>query len=573
MARIGVFIDSMGQTVPLFFREKILSILKEIPEINFILEVEDLNSHDCLQRMVKHLEKGDIDRVLIIGGSPKTYESSFQKFGYPTPLNPYLFSIANIREQVLWTLSTEDAIAKAKHVILKSLHMLNYLIPIKSEEIPLKPEVLIIGGGISGISTALALANSGIHVTIIEKEKGLGGCVNDLRIFYQDLKDARKWVEEKISEVSRNQRIDILTQCQLIHLKGHIGRFEAKVRKFDGSEIILSPSIIIVASGFERETEKKGIYAFHKVKTLSELEKWISQENGSVLHCDGKEVQTLTFILDIVNEDIKIDSINAIKQALILQEKFQCQSIILCKDVKVSSDGLERLYRKAREHGVLFFKYEEPPRLSLVNGQLKIDFKDTSVIKKEDQWPVSIISDIIVISEAFKPSKLNGMTSRILGIHLGENGFLMEDNPQLIRVRSNRRGIFIVSGCRFPQTLSEAMIEADAVAQEVISLLEKGTYAYDLSVAEVDPNKCALCYTCPRLCPHAAITIEKYSDKNIYFTPIKGEPLKWWAAKVDPASCYGCGICVSECPAKAIRLQHMPAELIYSQMGFKEIKI
>ncbi len=128
----------------------------------------------------------------------------------------------------------------------------------------------------------------------------------------------------------------------------------------------------------------------------------------------------------------------------------------------------------------------------------------------------------------------------------------MEDNPQLLRVRSNRRGVFVAGGCRFPQEISESLIEARAVAQEVMGLLSKGSYVYDLAVAEVDPKKCAVCYTCPRLCPHSAITIEKYAEKNIYAPAGTGKATEWGAAKVNPAACYGCGICVAECPAKAI---------------------
>ena len=86
------------------------------------------------------------------------------------------------------------------------------------------------------------------------------------------------------------------------------------------------------------------------------------------------------------------------------KETFECQVAILCKDVKVAADGMERLYRKAREKGVLFFKYEESPKLSIVNGQIQVDVKDTAAIQKEEQWPVSILSDLIVISEAFIPA-------------------------------------------------------------------------------------------------------------------------------------------------------------------------
>ena len=141
----------------------------------------------------------------------------------------------------------------------------------------------------------------------------------------------------------------------------------------------------------------------------------------------------------------------------------------------------------------------------------------------------------------------------------------MEDNPQLLRVRSNRRGIFVAGGCRFPQEVSESLTEARAVAEEVMGLLSKGDYTYDLAVAEVDPKKCAVCYTCPRLCPHSAITVEHYAEKNIYTIP--GREDKWGAAKVDPAACYGCGTCVAECPAKAIALRHLTDEQIYAQMN------
>jgi|GEM_PF-479639 len=567
MGQIAVFIDRMRQTIPNSFIEKLHPIIKEIPEIGFISVEEDLTSSDAIQRMSKRLEQGSVDRMIIIGGSPKNYESSFHRFGFTTPLNPYQFSVANIKQQSLWNLPEEESLKKTKEIILKSIRIVSLSKPIHTQTIPINPEVLIIGGGIAGISVALALAQSGIHVNLIEKEKVLGGGMNELRIFYQDLGDAQKWLEEKISDVTSNQNINLFTQTELIYLKGHIGRFEAKVRKFDETEIILHPSLIVVATGFKREIQREGIFAHRRVVTFSEIEKLISETKAPPLYWDGREIQTVTFIIDRVNEDIKIDSINAIKQALLLQNRFECQVIILCKDVKVSSDGMERLYRRARQEGVIFFKYEEPPKLSLVNGQFQIDIKDTSVIKKEDQWSVSILSDLIVLSESFKPNPSNEKISRLLGIHLGDNGFLMEDNPQLLRIRSNRRGIFILGGCRFPQTLSETLIEGNAVSEEVIRFLRNGTYTYELSVAEVDPQKCALCYTCPRVCPHSAITIEKYAERNIYITYGIPEQNQWPAAKVDPAACFGCGICVGECPAKAITLRHQPDELILTQMG------
>jgi heterodisulfide reductase subunit A-like polyferredoxin len=569
MARIGIFIDALRGSISTSFQERIASYVKGLPGIVFCLEEENLTSSEGLGRMAKRLEEGGVDRILIVGGSPKLYETSFQKWGPPLPFNPYLLTVANIREQAFWTTGDEEkAFQKAKGVIVKALRNASASQPIETQSLPLKAEVLVLGGGITGISIAQALAKSGVHVFLLEKGSQLGGRVLELQKFYNRPEEVQKWVEGKVSEVSRTSNITLFTQAELKHLDGHLGRFQAKIRGRNEMETVLQVSALVVATGYETQRERKGIYAHKRVITLSEMERLLSETKGSSLQYEGKDVGMVSYLLDGVNEDIKVDSINAIKQSLQLQESFQCQVTLLCKDVKVSTDGMERLYRKAREKGVVFFKYEEIPKLSIVNGQIQVDVKDTAPIQENRQWPVSILSDLIVISESFIPTRETENLSRLLKIHLGSRGFLMEDNPQLLRVRSNRRGIFVAGGCRFPQEVSESLTEARAVAEEVMSLLSKGGYTYDLAVAEVDPKKCAVCYTCPRLCPHSAITVELYAERNIYTIP--GREDKWGAAKVDPAACYGCGICVAECPAKAITLRHLTDEQIYAQMDLTE---
>ncbi len=571
MVRIGIFIDALQGSIPVSFREKIAAHVQTLPNIVFSSEEEDFTSSEGINRMADRLQAGGVDRIVIIGGSPKIYETSFHKLKYRLPLNPYLFAVANVREQALWSMADEEtALEKAKTIIDKTIRMVSNSKPIDAQSLPLKPEVLVLGGGIVGISIAQALARSGIHVVLLEKEPLLGGKAMELRKFYNRPEEVQKWMEERVSEVNKTPNITLFTHAELKRLDGHLGRFQANIRNPDGVETVLPFSAIVIATGYETQHQTKGIYEHKRVIALPEMETLLSETTGPALLQDGKKVEMVTFLLDGVNEDIKVDSINAVKQSLLLQETFQCQVAILCKDVKVAADGMERLYRRAREKGVLFLKYEEPPRLSIVNGQIQVDVKDTAAIQKTEQRSVSIISDLVVISEAFIPAPETERLSGLLGLHLGNRGFLMEDNPQLLRVRSNRRGIFVAGACRFPQEISESLIEARAVAQEVTALFSNGTYTYDLSVAEVDPKKCAVCYTCPRLCPHSAITVEKYAEKNVYITSGTGEEMKWGAAKVDPAACFGCGICVAECPAKAITLQHLTDAQIYAQMGLME---
>ncbi len=569
MARVGIFIDGLQGSVPTSFRDRLASYVEGLPQVVFCCLEEDLTSSEGLTRMTKRLEEGRVDRVLIVGGSPRLYETSFQKWGHALPFNPYLVTVANIREQAFWTTENEEkALEKAQGIITKTLRHASASQPIETQSLPLKPEVLVLGGGITGISITQALAKSGVHVFLLEKGSQLGGRVLELQTFYNRPGEVQKWVEEQVSEVSRMSNITLLTQVELKRLEGHLGRFQAHIRNRDGKEDVLHVSALVVATGYETERESKGIYGYKRVITLSEMERLLAGTKGLYFLWDGKVVETITFLLDEVNEDVKVDSINAVKQAFSLQERFACKVAILCKDVKVAADGMERLYRKVREKGGIFLKYDESPKLSIVNGQIRVDVKDTAAIQKKGQWPVSLLSDLVVIGEPFIPSRETENLSRLLKIRLGSRGFLMEDNPQLLRVRSNRRGIFVAGGCRFPQEVSESLIEARAVVEEVLALLSRREYTYDLAVAEVDPQKCAVCYTCPRLCPHSAITVEHYAEKTIY--TISGREQKWGAAKVDPAACYGCGICVAECPAKAITLRHLTDEQIYAQMNLME---
>ena len=568
MTRIGIFIDAMQESIPASFREKIAAAVKGLSNVVLCMEEGSLTSSEGLKRISKRIEEENVDRVVIIGGSPRLYETSFHKSAYRLPVNPYLFAVANVREQALWSMVDEDAaLEKAKTLVTKAVRSVSASKPIEQQSFPLKPEVLVLGGGIVGMFIAQALGRAGIQVTLVEKEKHLGGNALELRRFYSRPEEVQPWIEEKISEIRQMSQITVLTEAELKGLSGHVGRFQARILHHDGRETPLTPSAIVVATGYATQIERKGLYSHKRVISLAAMEKLLSENPGPAFQWDGKTVKTVTFLLDGVNEDVKVDSINAVKQGLLLQETRVCQVAILCKDVKVSADGMERLYRKAREKGVLFFKYDTSPRLSLVDGRIQVDVKDTAAIHKEEQWPVSILSDLLVVSEAFVPTPETERLCGLLKLHLGNRGFLMEDNPQLLRVRSNRRGIFLAGGCRFPQEVSESLIEARAAAQETIALLSKGTYTFDLSVAEVDPEKCAVCYTCPRLCPHSAITVEKYAAKNIYTVSGAGAENRWGAAKVDPAACFGCGICVAECPARAITLHHETDDQIYAQMG------
>ena len=117
------------------------------------------------------------------------------------------------------------------------------------------------------------------------------------------------------------------------------------------------------------------------------MEKLLAGSPDGSVTWKGRPVKTVVYLLDRTNDDIKIHTVNAVKQSIILQEK-GCRVVVFARDLKVSVAGMERLYRRAREKGVLFFKYDEPPVFSGTGEQISIEIQDLTILKKEDRATV-----------------------------------------------------------------------------------------------------------------------------------------------------------------------------------------
>lgn len=420
--------------------------------------------------------------------------------------------------------------------------------------IPLEKKVLVLGGGVSGIVIARFLAQLGIHVTIVEKTHRLGGgreWTAGCGTLYGDHDRSLRAV---IEELENHKNVTPIMGAELRRLNGQFGSFKALIVRDNGEMMSVASAIVVAATGCATKQEGAGSNLGERIIYLPDLGKLLAEKQDSPIVVNEKEVASVTFLLDRNNEDLKFDALSVFEQSLILRERFKCQVSVLCRDLKVSFTSGERLYLQAREAGVLFYKYDENPVLDKIKDQISVKLPDNTAIGNKGREIITLESDLLVIPETCLPPVDAEYICRLLGIRRENGGYLMDDNPQFMRVRSNRRGIFVTGACRSPQGSSETQQEAEAAAQEIAALLSPGRYNFGPLLAEVDANKCAVCYTCPRLCPHRAITVEKYAQQNVYRT-FGGEGTLLNAARVEPAACYGCGICVAECPAQAITLR------------------
>jgi heterodisulfide reductase subunit A len=169
-----------------------------------------------------------LGRVVVAACSPNVHVQAFRECVGEAGLNPYLLDIANIREQCAWVPS-EDATERAIDIVRSSIYGIRCSAPLENITINAETSVAVIGGGIAGMTAALALAKQGINVHIIEKSPTLGGNMVKIgKVFSPD-----KLTEEcamcslapVMGEVAKNKRIHIKTLAKVSGLKGHAGDF------------------------------------------------------------------------------------------------------------------------------------------------------------------------------------------------------------------------------------------------------------------------------------------------------------------------------------------------------------
>lgn len=545
--KIGIFVCDCGQSLnKMLDFEKLTAEVKNIPRVECVERHSFLCSQEGLEFIKNKIKELKLNRVVVAACSPKLIESKFFDILAKANLDRSFLLLANIREQCAWVFQDRaKATHKAIDIIASLVRKSLFLKSIERKDISLEKDVLVIGGGIAGLEAAIELSKLKGKVILIEKEAVLGGEVNYLASFHGTETTPKELINKKLEAVRKIKNIEVFYAAELVDLKGCFGDFSALIRR-EGKEITKQVGAVVVATGFKTDSTQQPYLSTEKMVSLKELEKLIVENNEILTKSKNKNV---CFLL---NKGNLILSKAALKNALFIREVYQSNVFVLTKNVLVAEEGLERLYQKARIAGVMFFKFDDQePQINICDTQLEISFEDQTVKEKDKaRGEIKIPCDLAIVEEEIKPQDGYERIQQILGINLGPADFYQEDNVTLFPVDSNRKGIYVVGSCRYPQSVSGTMVESSAAAFKIYDLLSEGKTTIDLDNAIVDPEKCVLCLTCIRSCPHKAIIID-YTDE---------------AAKVVESSCQRCGICVADCPAKAIQMANYTDEQILAEV-------
>jgi len=175
--RIGVYICQCGSNIAgIVDVEKVTEFAKGLPSVvvarNYKFTCSD-PGQDMIRNDIKEL---GLNRIVVASCSPRLHEPTFRRLLVSAGLNPYLFEMANIREQCSWVHEDREmATEKAKAMVSAAVRRVFYHEPLEMMEVPVNPNTLVVGGGIAGIQAALEIADSGHKVYLVERDPSIGG--------------------------------------------------------------------------------------------------------------------------------------------------------------------------------------------------------------------------------------------------------------------------------------------------------------------------------------------------------------------------------------------------------------
>lgn len=233
MERIGVFVCHCGTNIA--GTVDVAKVAEELGKVNGVVYSTHY-TYMCSsagQKMIEDkIHELNLTGVVLCSCSPRMHEKTFRSCAERAGLNAYKVEVANIREQCSWVMkemgdATEKAIALGKAAVAKTI----LDTPLIEGETPMTKRALVIGGGIAGITAALDIADAGFPVDIVEKDYTVGGKMAKLDKTFPTLDCASCIVTPKMTEVSQNPNIRILSYSEVAGVKGYIGNFDVDIKR------------------------------------------------------------------------------------------------------------------------------------------------------------------------------------------------------------------------------------------------------------------------------------------------------------------------------------------------------
>ncbi len=561
--RIGVYICWCGTNISRMVDvEDVARELSEMPGVVISKDYKYMCSDPGQALIIKDIKEHKLNRVVVSACSPRIHELTFRKALENAGLNPYMFQMANIREQVSWVHDDrEKATKKAKALVAAAINRVKWHESLDKRTVSINPSTLVIGGGIAGITAALELADTGSPVYLIEKTTELGGNMAKIDLTFPYLNSARQIIQEKIERTEHHPNIHVFKNTVVDEIFGYIGNFNSTIGN-NGSETDLKFGNIVVATGLRpfnpSGLENYGYGKFPDVITSLEFEQKLL--SGNILTNEGKDPENVVIIHCVGSRNqneheycSRTCCMTALKYANQLRSAIPNANIYQAyADMRAFGKGCEELYTSTSRKGIMFLMFDQQNDLPVIR---KADTGDSCkmVIEMNEKLSgekIEIPADMVILMVGLEAHEDAKKVSHTVGISMDSNSFFMEKHPKLDPVATTTSGVYVVGNCQAPKDIPDTITQAKAATARIMGTIKQGEVEVEVITAVVNEDICCGCKTCIQVCPYTAIT----------FDVIKG------VSVVNEAICKGCGTCGSTCPTGAIRSRHFTDNQILSQI-------
>jgi len=540
--RIGVFVCNCGINIGSVVN--VPEVAEFAATLPYVVHV-DQNLFSCSQdtqdRMKAIIKEKRLNRVVVASCSPRTHEALFQETCQEAGINKYLFEMANIRDQCSWVHqnSPKEATEKAKELVRMAVAKAAMLEPLRELELGLTQSALVIGGGVAGMVAARELSAQGFEVTLVERSESLGGNARKMRHTWRG-EDVQGFLSKLIEEVNQDPRIQVYLNAEVVEVDGFMGNFTSTIKVSNGSgePVKVRHGAVVIATGARESKPTEYLYGQDpRVFTSQEFDELWAKGDPKV-----KDAKTIAFIQCVGSREpkrpycSKVCCTHTCQNAVKLKEEDPERDVmVFYRDIRTYGFN-EDHYKRAREKGVLFFRYEleSKPKVTTDNsGRLQVQGMDHVL-----GLPVTIYPDVLVLAAAIEPNE-NQTLAQLYKVPLNEDGFFLEAHMKLRPVDFATDGVFLAGLAHYPKPIDEAIAQAKAAASRAVTVLATQRMVVGGKVAYADPRKCTGCGVCELVCAYKAISL-------------KPDTL---TSEVNEALCKGCGTCVSSCRSGALSLK------------------
>jgi heterodisulfide reductase subunit A len=551
-ARIGVFVCHCGSNIAgLLDCEALAEYAAALPNVVYAKDNLYTCSESGIAQIQAAIREHDLTRVVVASWSPRTHQALFKSACAQAGLNPYLFEMANIRDQCSWVHMQERDAArlKAMDLIRMAVAKAALLEPLEDIESSLVRKALVLGGGVAGMSAASALAGMGVEVLLVEREAELGGLVRRLYRVGPSNEAAADLLAELLEQVRSAPAVRTFLATELAGVTGVVGNYEISLKSKEGEETKETVGSIIVATG-AMPLKPEGMFGYDSQKVITQIELEERLQTGSVpearnivmIQCIGARCPQRTYCS-------RICCLTAVKNALLIKALNPDARVhILYRDIQMYGAENEKLLWESRGAGVRFDIYD--PEVPPVVKEQTVTFHQPLT-----GMTMETPCDLVVLSTPLTAPRGAAATANLMRIPVDENKFFMEAHAKLRPLDFATDGIFLAGTARFAATVREAVAQGLGAASRANTILSKDRLVFSALVSRVT-DRCDGCGLCLDVCPYHAITLEEHEQGGRVLRNVR----------TDPVLCKGCGVCEATCPKRGIVVDGFTPSQIKAQV-------